>query len=304
MVRELWELFKTHLVVNLIALFVLALGLGVGLPMMIISTPHNGLSVVILTLTIVIALLIYDYILYKKLGRDALPKRRVRQAMFYLGIAFVVAGFTIVITQMNFKSETQTQASTQPSIATSAQAPITPVFPIFVVPKQTQYLVFSYGNSSFRFTVEELLSGGRKFFIANNYEPFKAYIVSENSSNNLYVDVNTYGNNIFPPLQIVHNQLVNLPQGWDVNFLNGYALELVNDKQKPILQLIYDNQYHVIVNGFITYPNGIAYTNGQITYIAQGSPESAIDPILLQKSPLKRLFKYPSSQYQSQRVTP
>ena len=242
--------------------------------MLLPSTVHNGWSIIILTVAIIV--IIWAFTLYNR--------KRGRRMIFYGGIFLIALGMVTVITQLDFKGESIAPQDIK------AEEQSQSVFPIFSVPNQsqTQNIVFSYGNNSFPFTVEELLSARRKFFVTNGYEPFKAYIVSENSSNNLYVDVNTFGNDKLPPLQIEHNQLKKLPQGWDVNYLNGYALEVVNERQEPIIQLIYNNLYHVIINGWITYPNGFAFTNGIITYFDEYPSSSEA---------LKRLFKYPSSAY-------
>jgi hypothetical protein len=160
-------------------------------------------------------------------------------------------------------------------------------FPRFINPNQK--VTFSYGNISFDFTISELETGKNTFFniiyVDGVYHPFLVYMEDDN----LYVDITTPGNDELgiPALKIYQNRIIGIPSNWDMNFLNGYAEELVNEKQEPILQIIYDNPYHIVINGFITYPGGFDFTDGISTYLGH----------LPDKPSLKRIFKYPYSEF-------
>jgi hypothetical protein len=148
-----------------------------------------------------------------------------------------------------------------------------------------QKVTFSYGNLSFIFTISDLKNGEKSFFDMAGYYPFLAYV----DNGNLFVDVTTTGNSELglPAITINNNIISGQPHDWDVNYKNGYAAELVNEKQEPIIQKIYDGKYHITINGFITFPSGFAFTDGKTTYFNQ----------LPDTFTLKRIFKYPSYKY-------
>jgi hypothetical protein len=271
--RELWSLFKSHPVVNLVALFILALGLGVGVPMMITSTPHNGLSIVILTLTLVALFLLYDYVVYKKLGRNAIPKRWYRLMVFYIGIACIISGFVIVITQMNFKSEAQTaptETTTQTTPLETNSTNQTPIFtpsftfPNFVDtsqidPNQKINIWLGENGSDFIYKWADFQDTTKTpMTIANlgGMVPFTPHTFG----GKIYLDVQVYGNKDSKLITIKDNLGTVIPQNWDRNH-DDYSYEVVNQNGDPIFQLSYTTQFTIVLKGIFPFPGGYCILN-------------------------------------------
>lgn len=104
--RQIPELLKSHPFINLVALTILTIGLSLGLQMIPPSTPHNGISIIILTLVIAIPFYIWDFALYKQQkapGTRILPQKGGAKMIFIFGVIFIVIGFVMVITQLDFK---------------------------------------------------------------------------------------------------------------------------------------------------------------------------------------------------------
>jgi hypothetical protein len=87
---------KSHSYLIAITGTILSLGLGLGVSMILPSTTHNGISIIILTLTTVG--IIWAFILRRKLSIGG------RKMIFYLGISFLVIGFGLIVSQLNFKN--------------------------------------------------------------------------------------------------------------------------------------------------------------------------------------------------------
>jgi hypothetical protein len=73
--RQLFKLWQTWLS---IALFLLALFLGVGLPMIIPSTPYNGAVIIIVGLAVSVPLFIWAYKLYRRQKSTSQPSKVVK----------------------------------------------------------------------------------------------------------------------------------------------------------------------------------------------------------------------------------
>jgi hypothetical protein len=90
-----------------------------------------------------------------------------------------------------------------------------------------------------------------------------------------------------PRFQIVRNKVLNLPPLWDFNFSQA-ALEIVDEKQKPQLQLIYKQPYHIVLKGIIHSVKGGFYL------MDEGVREV---PAVPKGWTLKPIFKYPAWKY-------
>lgn len=112
--------------------------------------------------------------------------------------------------------------------------------------------------------------------------PFYAYVYN----GKICVDVSIYGNKENPLVQIKQNKLIVFPQDWDRNH-DKNAFEVVNEKQEPIFQLIYQTPFHLIVNGIFPVSNGLLYAS------ESGLAQS---PIPKTDFRLRRIFKYPSKE--------
>jgi hypothetical protein len=111
-----------------------------------------------------------------------------------------------------------------------------------------------------------------------------------------YVDA-TVSTGLLVPIELKANKLVGYPPGWDYNS-NDRAIEIVNDKQLPVFQLIYNRPNHIVINGIFLVrdtPNGppnIYVANEAGITINPTSPDS-----------LRRVFKYPSWQHRGEYET-
>jgi hypothetical protein len=73
--------------------------------MILPSTPHNGISIIILTIAIVVIIWVLN------LRHKRLKKKGVSRMFFYLGIAFIIAGCVFVVTQLDFRIESQSNTT-------------------------------------------------------------------------------------------------------------------------------------------------------------------------------------------------
>lgn len=110
----------------------------------------------------------------------------------------------------------------------------------------------------------------------------------------LYLDVSVYGNKDFTPIVIKDNVATVLPSNWDKNH-DDYAYEVVNENGDPIFQLIYKTQFSIVLNGIFPFPGGFILAD-KSGFRTGNSPFEVLH--------LDQIFKYPSSQFQGQRITP
>lgn len=157
------------------------------------------------------------------------------------------------------------------------------VFPTFS--EDTKDVIFSLGEGgiSSGYSRDALAETPREPFYFSGYRPVKLYI----EGNQLYADVTIYGGSGFPPIQILHNKLINKPPDWDFNS-NKMALEIVNDKGVPIYQFYYKTASHIVMNGIFPFPGGLILANESGT---------VMNPRLPATFELKLIFKYPSWKY-------
>ncbi len=76
--------------------------------------------------------------------------------------------------------------------------------------------------------------------------------------------------------------------------LDDKAIEVVDEKKRPVFQLFYKSPSHIVMYG--------VFFNGYVNWLA--SPEGYVSTPNLDKKPypIKRLFKYPSSKYLNRRA--
>jgi hypothetical protein len=130
---------------------------------------------------------------------------------------------------------------------------------------------------------------GNKMFEIAGFVPIRLHA----EEGKLFADVTIYGGKGQPPVEITNNRFIVRPYNWDRNSSNT-ALEIVDEKQKPILQLIYEKPTQIRINGYLPGPRGFLLLGiGQQT-ITNPSPE------VLAKVSLKPIFKYPSWKYPGQ----
>ncbi|MFC1932699.1 hypothetical protein ACFLXU_03590 [Chloroflexota bacterium] len=97
-------MIKSRRYLNAVAGTILSGGLAWGASMMFLSTPHNGISIILLTLSIVG--IIWAFTLHRSINT------RGRKMIFYFGIGLIVIGAVMVITQLDFHRELASPNST------------------------------------------------------------------------------------------------------------------------------------------------------------------------------------------------
>lgn len=147
-------------------------------------------------------------------------------------------------------------------------------------------VTFQLGGISITYDLEQLKTTKKQPFNFYGYSPVTLYVEGEQ----LCADVKIYGGKNKPPIEIVHNDFVVRPLGWDKNF-NREAFEVVDTKHNPMFQFIYKSKTHILVNGIFPSGGGLALASeGHVVF----------NPILPTMFSLKRIFKYPSSKYPGQ----
>lgn len=157
--------------------------------------------------------------------------------------------------------------------------------PTFV--EKVEKVTFQFGNNIVTQDIERLREKKFEPFHLQGYSPISLYV----EDNKLYADVKIYGGTGKPPIEVVHNIFVVRQPRWDYNS-NKNSLEIINENHEPIFQMIYKTQSHIIVNGILPLPKGIML-------LSQDKGMQIIQTVPTDFH-LKRIFKYPSSQYPEQ----
>jgi len=135
--------------------------------------------------------------------------------------------------------------------------------------------------------VAALEKGGRCTVVDFGGPVIQAYM----ECGKLYVDVSLFNGVDKSPVKITGRDFKNnLPPNWDRNF-NANALEVVNEKGLPVFQLINRTPNHIHLNGLFVAPAGMIFGNGDVM---------VHNPKLPVTVSYKRVFRYPSRQYQGE----
>jgi hypothetical protein len=152
----------------------------------------------------------------------------------------------------------------------------------------SEEVTITVGGSSLRFSIGAL--EGKRI-------PFPlAFGVSESSDYSpIYVglrggkpmvDVTVWAGHDKPAVEVKENRFTVRPRDWDSN-TSQTALEIVNEKGVPVLQVYYKNPYRISISGTFAVPGGWLYAT-ESSLLINPSP----DP-----PPLKPIFRYPSWKY-------
>jgi len=119
---------------------------------------------------------------------------------------------------------------------------------------------------------------------------FKVYL----RDGHFYVDTTLYAGEGYPAVQIVRNEIAMKLAYLDRNFTDK-AVEVVDRNGVPLLQMIFETDRQVEINGIFLSSDG----KSAIIITPTGSSKVDIDPTGQKKVivPLKPLFKYPSWKY-------
>jgi hypothetical protein len=128
---------------------------------------------------------------------------------------------------------------------------------------------------------------GKGAIDVNGYEPVKLSV----RNGVIYLNASLWNASGESPVQITNNNFMVRPLNWDKNSSQN-ALEVVNEKQQPILQFIKLSPSHYLVEGLFPTPGKLLLLAGDngMHLISMGSPL----PSDFQLTPI---FKYPSWKY-------
>jgi hypothetical protein len=253
-----------------------------GASMILPSTPHNGISIIILALATVF--LIWELVFFKHLQQ----KRRVKM-IFGIGTALILIGIVLVATQLNYR-QTPTVSNAPTVNTTLPNSTVLGALPPFVNGKQE--FTLKAGMLVFRGTISDLMSGQPRSLNMRTDEGLYNLVSVYIKDRIMYVDTTLYGGDKLPSVQLTQSVLVSEPQGWDVN-ADSNAIEIVDDRQNPVVQIIFQTYYQIVINGFLYFPGGFMFVDEDGRTIM--NPKTPVD------YSLKRIFKYPSLLYQGVR---
>ena len=124
-------------------------------------------------------------------------------------------------------------------------------------------------------------------FQFGNNQPFRAYV----RSNRFFVEAEFASDTrASHRLKIANGQVSSIPPSCDKNF-NANAFEIVDNLNKPILQLIYKTPEHVVINGLFEGGGVRTFAFGGTT---RTFPQTQPFPLAPDRV---AYFKYPSSKY-------
>jgi len=182
----------------------------------------------------------------------------------------------------------------------------------FAVSPNLNSVILTFGSDSFDMLLPKCPPG--EIAVWNPQIPFGGFMeFFEHMTlrwDGSHLFVNFEWNPIFgmPPLKLEKNNLAGLPRDWDCNHTDR-AIEVVNDKQIPIVQIYFKDDAHLVFKGIFTTQKQILFaseTNGVNLNNTTGTNDIA--HILnqqyfdanLDELRLKPLFKYPSWKFMGQ----
>jgi hypothetical protein len=125
--------------------------------------------------------------------------------------------------------------------------------------------------------------------------PFKIYV----ENGRFFCDVSFVPAPGLPPVKLQRNVISGKPSEWDIN-QSDRALEVVNDKLMPIIQLYYKDDAHIVFNGFIPFKGGVYVASAEGLRRVMQNDFSTKYTNGLASFDIKRLFKYPSFKHPGQ----
>jgi len=100
-------------IIIFIASAIITGGIWWGLAMLLPSTPHNGISIIVISVVVGVILFILAYIQTKRPRQSKLPRGGRGKMVFIFGIIFIVAGLLMEITQLDFHITTTEETAPQ-----------------------------------------------------------------------------------------------------------------------------------------------------------------------------------------------
>jgi hypothetical protein len=211
----------------------------------------------------------------------------------WTGFATAVAfGFVFCLQlQQRLWQSKKVAATPPPSETPSATIAHLPDEPTFV--EHIDHVEFSFGAGGLHNaqSIERLEKEPFSPILVNGVAPFEMYV----SNGKLFVDTALWAGLGKPLIEIKRNEFTVRGFGWDRNSDNR-ALEIVDEQKRVIFQLIYDAPYKITINGILPTSGGI-WLGGPDGVITNASPER------IAAFHLEPIFKYPSNQYPSVRVS-
>jgi hypothetical protein len=166
-------------------------------------------------------------------------------------------------------------------------------YPAFTTKLPDDYM-FVIGNQGFPQTKEELQKGPVIPYKIGNSGPFTMYLENDN----LLVDTMVYAGSQNLPIVIKHNQ-VSVPLKPDVDVNSSATAYEVVASGKVVFQMLLNPPHQVIVKGIFITPDGMRLIAIPPTFIIVGAAAK-----MPKFSPLKPIFKYPSTEFKGQYANP
>ncbi len=160
-------------------------------------------------------------------------------------------------------------------------------------------VIFSLGSGGQIIVSTEQLRKGKPIAIVmmGDFVPIQGYLKGDT----LYCDVKLWSETGQSLVEVKENEFVVRPPNWDRNFSSN-ALEVVDEKGAPILQVIRKTASHWVINGMIVSPVGVIVATDQGTVFGSHMDNLALalkqkNMMLAALKELKPIFKYPSYQH-------
>jgi hypothetical protein len=126
------------------------------------------------------------------------------------------------------------------------------------------------------------------------------YAYTENGI--FYFDAEIFYSFDYPPIKVSHNQVSDCPANWDFNF-DDTGFELVDEKQRPRLQIYYATPSRIIIKGIFLSGRHLLFVDDTVSgYLVDLIPEMPDNMKPPKEFNIKPLFKYPSMRYRGQRA--
>ncbi len=195
------------------------------------------------------------------------------QKTIIIGVASGITILVWVIAIIMFRAT----PSPNPPPATNLSQP--------VFQPSTTYLTLVLGGQSFKVPRQGWVDGFKPMDFSG-YAPIRLYTKDDK----LFADVTILGNANKPNIEIKQNQFTVRPGSWDSNS-NDKAFEVVDENQRPIFQMVYQDNSLVRINGIFPIHKRLIYYANPLGLIAKESP---LPP---EEFKLEPIFKYPSWKY-------
>ncbi|MFC2022904.1 hypothetical protein ACFLTL_01935 [Chloroflexota bacterium] len=209
------------------------------------------------------------------------------------GSVLIIIGVIMVLSQLNFNGAIPIESNTPSQSPASPAVPEPPKIPTFIDMSKInpeQQISVTLGGMTAIWPLS-VLEKERKTAFNLGGANIDMYV----KDGKLYVDADVSDGISDYPIEIRGFSFLVNPENWDKNYDNN-AFEVVNQEGKPVFQFILESQYSFILRGVFPIPGGgVVWATESL---------SVINPSPFEIFSLVPIFKYPSSEFQGERVIP